>query len=192
MRKLALPALTIAVAAGLALSACAGPAAVPRSVATKPVASPSPAPSGRSDTAPAKQIDVCAAVPLARVVSIVGKPYVATKDDPVQLVSGVSVGGCVYEGDTDSLLGAAIKVYYGNPAAVWSLITAEDASLDNPMTLPVSGLGDKAMTDGIDDIAAQYGNNIIEVEDLSEPPDGSYVTPAEMKQLVLLVHAAMS
>jgi hypothetical protein len=191
MRKLTLPALTIALAAGLALSACAAPAAVSHPVSTTPTTAPTPASSSVPVAPSGKRIDVCAAVPLATVVSIVGKPYSMTKDDPVQQVNGVLVGGCVYTGDTDSLLGADIKVYYGAPATVWTAIQGEDSSLDTPMKLVVTGLGDKAMSDGIDDIAAQYGNDIIEVEDVSEPPDGSYVTPGEMKQLVQLVHAAM-
>ena len=176
---------------GFCLSGCA-PAT------TAAVAGNTPAPAGASaapSTSPVaragKHIDICAMLPVAKIAALTGKPYVKTNGVVDQKVSGLLASGCAYVGTDESLTGLAIDAFYASPTAAWAYITSDDNSLGTPLTTTVSGVGDRAMTNGSWDFVVQYGSDVVRIQDTSEPPSTPLLTLGQSEQLAALVHAAM-
>jgi hypothetical protein len=176
---------------GLVLSGCAASTGGPTAGPTPAAGGTSVAPTSPPAAKAGKHIDVCAALPVAKVATLTGKPYVAATGVVDQKAAGLEGGACAYTGTQDSLTGFAIKVFYATPTAAWAFITSEDSSLGSPMTTKVSGIGDRAMTNGSDDLAVQYGSDVVFVEDTSEPPSTAFVPLSQLEQLASLVHSAM-
>jgi hypothetical protein len=190
--KLNIPiAVGITFAAGLALAGCASPVST-AAPSGSPAAGGSPAPSAPPAAATGKHVDVCKVVPLATVANLTGKPYVSTQDVVDQKAEGLEASSCGYNGTEDSLQNFAIKVFYGTPSATLSYLAGVDSSsFGEDLTTNVSGIGDKALTDGSDDLAVQYGNDVVYIEDVSEPPSSALVPLSQMEQLAAMVHSAM-
>jgi outer membrane protein TolC len=190
--KLHIPvAVSITLAAGLLLAGCASP--VPTAAAS---GSPAPAASAATSAPPApasgKHVDLCKAVPLATLEKVTGKSYATTQDVADQKAQGLEASSCGYNGTQDSQQNFAIKVFYGTPSATLTYLAGVDSSqFGEDLTTNVSGIGDKALTDGSDDLAVQYGNDVVYVEDVSEPPGADLVPLSQMEQLAAMVHSAM-
>jgi hypothetical protein len=120
-----------------------------------------------------------------------GKAYTTTKPQAAQVANGLDASACGYNGsDSGFPIALAIQIFYGSPSASLAYLAQQDSSLGSPLTTAVSGIGDKALTDGSDDLAVQFGSDVIYVEDISEPPSTPLVTLSAMKQLAQLTHQA--
>jgi hypothetical protein len=198
--KLHIPlSLTIALACGLLLAGCASALPMPANSG-----SPAPVASAASSAPPAassgKHVDVCKALPLATLEKVTGKTYTTIKDAGYvkpkatvdKLAEGLAASACNYNGPTDSLQNFAVKVFYDKTAATLSYLAETDSTIyGEDLTANVSGIGDKALTDGSDDLAVRYGNNVVYIQDLSEPPGSDLVPLSQMEQLAAIVHSAM-
>jgi hypothetical protein len=190
--KLHIPvAASVTLAAGVLLAGCASPVS---SAATSGSSVPavSAAPSAPPTAASGKHVDVCKALPLATVEKVTGKSYATTQDVADQKAQGLEASSCGYNGTEDSLQAFTVKVFYGTPSATFSYLAGVDSSqLGENLTTTVSGIGDKALTDGSDDLVVQYGNDVVYIEDVSEPPGAELVPLSQMQQLAATVHSAM-
>jgi outer membrane protein TolC len=190
--KLHIPvAVSVTLAAGLLLAGCAS--AVPTAATSgSPAPADSAAPSAPPAAASGKHVDVCKALPIATLEKLTGKSYATTQDIADQKAQGLEASSCGYNGTQDSQQNFAIKVFYGTPSATFTYLAGVDSSqLGENLTTNVPGTGDKALTDGSDDLAVEYGNDVVYIEDVSEPPGAALVPLSQMQQLAAMVHSAM-
>ena len=133
-------------------------------------------------------ISVCAAVPLATVVSLTHRGYTEAKEVKAK-VSGFEDLGCVYKhgatNDADALQLVISVIRGGDPRGVFALM---DEQLSD-MT-PISGLGDSAQGDDVElDVA--WGKDVVVVQDDIFPGTMPGLTRATYTALAQKVHQSL-
>lgn len=169
IRRLA--SLCVAATPVVLLVACSGSSKTPSAAPTTPLTSGSVSQIASTPATPAKSavasstakggesadIDVCALATAAQISSLAGFPV----KDGVRGTLAPGQDQCKY--GSDSGIGVTVIVYAPNSGVTWKVLT-DDSGADTA----VSGVGDKAATDGAVETDVQTGDRLVAVQSGSD------------------------
>ena len=127
-----------------------------------------------TQTAAAKSIDVCTALPVAQAAQLSGQPYTTAAS------IGVAEGwtsGCAYNNDAATAQGVNVNIDTSDRAAnTWNLVHTGNIT-------EISGVGDKAFWDKDNTLYAMSGTALIQVNGLESEAKAQALAKAVIRAL---------